>query len=163
MKDVAHRECAAHRQSVAHRECVAHRQSVGGYVIFKVRAPVRSGALYLRGVYKNRVCFAIRPVKMHVAVCTGSWGTGPNACSAVTSLREIIGNDPSFSICSLAHSRAMLMQAYPRESYFTRRHCVRFIAGCTCYEAHWKLCSQTKPTMRSVKIALEKISFLVNI
>ena len=40
-----------------------------------MRAPVRSGALYLRGVYKNRVCFAIRPVKMHVAVCTGSWET----------------------------------------------------------------------------------------
>ena len=38
-----------------------------------MRAPVRSGALYLRCVYKNRVCFAIRPVKMHVAVCTGSW------------------------------------------------------------------------------------------
>ena len=48
---------------------------LGGYAIFKMRAPVRSGALYLRCVYKNRVCFAIRPVKMHVAVCTGSWET----------------------------------------------------------------------------------------
>ena len=48
------------------------RGVLGGYAIFKMRAPVRFFLPPLRSVYKNRVCFAIRPVKMHVAVCTGS-------------------------------------------------------------------------------------------
>ena len=48
---------------------------IGGYAIFKMRAPVRSGALSSIHLAQNRVCFAIRSVKMYVAVCTGSWET----------------------------------------------------------------------------------------